>query len=122
MVTFGTNDYYNESALSKNWWIGPDGESTMQDQIASMISNGDYVIIGVYLDTSTGRIVSNGGTPHWVVLTGMAGNTAIINDPFDNQTEYYTWDLIESSIINSLGTVIQIYGGNQPEEEYGGRI
>ena len=121
-VTFGTNGYFNESALSSNWWVGADGQNTMKDQIAGMISNGGYVIIGVFLDTATGRIISSGGVPHWVVLTGIAGNTAIINDPFDNQIEYYGWNLIEDSIMNSLGTIIQIQGGSQREEEYGGRL
>jgi len=64
--------------------------------ITLQILQGNYVIAGVSLDTSTSRLTSQkaGGSvvAHWVVVKGIQGNYVIVNDPFTNTTTAYSWN------------------------------
>lgn len=118
----GVPDYTSASELATviNEWYGDilhadygtvadyygDG-GNLDDMPAIMgewLGNGDYIIAGVGIngggevwDDRAGELIPN-GAGHWVVITGIANDPQTdtqwvrIYNPFDNETEYYTWE------------------------------
>lgn len=80
--------------------------------VNSWLDQGDYVIAAVDINNTNGRLEDD-GSDHWVVITGLSeqwntpwpgedqsespGKWVRVYNPFNNQTEYYSWKDFSSS-------------------------
>jgi hypothetical protein len=97
-----------------------------------MLAARHHVIVGVSLNTETGKLVGYSLIPHWVVVEGIEDDDKVtIYNPFSNKHEDYPWDLFLNSVLafgnnNEEITAIEIvdpgkrtyYGSAQPHDMY----
>jgi RHS repeat-associated protein len=118
-----TNEYIHEN-YGKQWpvhwgyiskWVKgrpyfwtDEGESRVMNQVTQWLTSSRLIIVGVKANGSGGKVLTEGGIEHWVVLTGISQNQqhtdwesewnwARIYNPFDNETEYYPWKDLRQS-------------------------
>jgi len=101
-------NYINYASKKGFAYVVPFSEQDASARLRGGLRRGDYPIIGVRVNGSTGKIGANGpgvGTGHWVVVSGLsrewskghAWKWVRILNPFDNQPEYYRWDNVWSN-------------------------
>lgn len=54
------------------------------------LARGHYILLGVNLDTETGRLAEV-GVGHWVVAYGASPAGVMINNPYTNSRQFYGW-------------------------------
>ena len=93
--SFGHGGKITTKTLDRNWYEDEEGKSIYREVVTTQLMQGNYVIAGVWLDTTTSRLTSNkaggGVTSHWVVIRGVQDGYVYINDPFTNTTGIYSW-------------------------------
>ncbi len=115
------NNYYGEYWRAKDgfinhfvpdehgaeWYTGK-GRQNAARYISDWLTTNQYVIAGVCINGSTGKLKSACGVSHWVVITGVSvpwdetawnssWNWVRIFNPFDNETEYHPWEKFKMS-------------------------
>jgi RHS repeat-associated protein len=74
-----------------------------QSGITKVLAQGHFLITLVTINTTTGRLIPVGGdgVGHWVVISRVAENGVLINNPFTNSAEYCSWDDYSASFGNA---------------------
>jgi RHS repeat-associated protein len=107
-----------EPALNDNW-ADIDGDSMVdydyiQSMIYTSIFQGNYIIIGGYLSTSTGRLKA-GGVCHWVVISAVSPEGFEVVNPYYNRIEEYSWDYFWDGVFDNSMLIIK---PPRPENAY----
>ncbi|MFZ6029539.1 MAG: hypothetical protein ACOYYS_17640 [Chloroflexota bacterium] len=104
--------FVNYDSLFKGRWTAGYGSTTtdegdFNDDVSAWFAQSQYAISGVKISGSRGTVLRQGGTPHWIVITGISQqwepsetspwNWVRIYNPFDNDTEYYWWNYFRAS-------------------------
>jgi RHS repeat-associated protein len=100
---------YISKWVEGNYWTR-EGEGRVMNQVTQWLTSSHLIIAGVKASGSGGKVLTEGGVEHWVVLTGISKNQqsaswdsewnwARIYNPFDNETEYYPWKDLRKSWI-----------------------
>ncbi|MFZ6029544.1 MAG: carboxypeptidase regulatory-like domain-containing protein [Chloroflexota bacterium] len=101
----------HDSLFKERWVATLDSSYSDQERFAlkvnSWFTQNQYAISGVKISGSRGTVLRQGGTPHWIVITGISQqwepsetspwNWVRIYNPFDNDTEYYWWNYFRAS-------------------------
>jgi RHS repeat-associated protein len=98
---------YKLSVSAGNWSGKPIG-SKATHRLRDMLSYGAHLMVQVGCTNPNGRIVSEPDIAHWVVLTGLSAqwqtdessiwNWVRVNNPYNNQVEYYPWRIFKDSM------------------------
>jgi hypothetical protein len=83
--------------VASAWYGEGQGINDMPAIMNEWLAEGDYIIAGVEINGTTGELGA-GTAAHWVVITGVSNASpdgsqwVRVYNPFDNSTEYYTWE------------------------------
>ena len=106
-------------------WKSLSERNQLAMKIKYWLRKGDFIIPGVLINKSTGKVLPY-GVVHWLVITGISENWdhstfesrqnwVRVYNPFDNDTEYYRWNDFKLSWEND-GNMMYLFEniGNLP--------
>jgi RHS repeat-associated protein len=99
----------------------------LQHALRNALQKGNFPFMLVKVDSSHGNLIphDNRGTAHWILATGLSAEWergtpwqwVRLNNPFDNQVEYYPWETFEDSFVEeSTGNMVYVYRRRPPRD------